>query len=80
MQVAKIHYNDKSAPAGFTKSLHDTGFGVITDHPIPIELVDSVYSEWDEFFHSQSKHDLCLPRRDCSCSKTFCPIEVQHVA
>ncbi len=57
MQVAKIHYNDKSAPAEFTKSLHNTGFGVITDHPIPIELVDSVYSEWDEFFHSQSKHD-----------------------
>ena len=56
MQVAKIHYNDKNAPANFTKSLHNTGFGVITDHPIPIELINRVYSEWDKFFHSQSKH------------------------
>ncbi len=58
MQVAKIHYKDKNAPAEFTMSLHETGFGVITDHPIPIELIDSVYSEWNEFFHSQSKYDF----------------------
>ena len=57
MQVAKVHYNDKHAPADFTKSLKETGFGVITGHPIPIDLVDRVYQEWKTFFSSTSKHD-----------------------
>ncbi|MGY8927117.1 MAG: 2-oxoglutarate and iron-dependent oxygenase domain-containing protein, partial [Flavobacteriales bacterium] len=56
MQVAKIDYNDKDAPAAFTKSLKNTGFGLIVNHPILPELVDTVYKEWAEFFHSESKH------------------------
>ncbi len=57
MQVAKISYNDENAPIAFTKSLKETGFGVIIDHPIKPELVDSVYKEWEQFFNSDSKHD-----------------------
>ena len=57
MQVAKIQYNDSNAPAKFTKSLKETGFGVISDHPIHFELVDGVYKEWETFFSSDSKHD-----------------------
>ena len=56
MKVAKIHYNDKHAPAAFTKSLKETGFGVIVNHPILPELVETVYKEWKHFFHSNSKH------------------------
>ena len=36
MNVAEIRFNDKDAPAAFTKSLKETGFGVITDHPIAV--------------------------------------------
>ena len=57
MQVAKIRYNDIDAPAMFTDSLHKTGFGVIADHPIHSDLVDSVYREWESFFQSEKKHD-----------------------
>ena len=57
MQVAKISYNDENAPIAFTKSLKETGFGVIIDHPIKPELVDNVYKEWEQFFNSDSKHD-----------------------
>ena len=57
MQVAKISYNDENAPVAFTKSLKETGFGVIIDHPIKPELVDNVYKEWEQFFNSDSKHD-----------------------
>ena len=57
MQVAKISYNDKNAPAVFTQSLKETGFGVIIDHPIKPELIESVYKEWKIFFNSDSKHD-----------------------
>ena len=57
MQVAKISYNDENAPIAFTKSLKETGFGVIIDHPIKPELVNNVYKEWEQFFNSDSKHD-----------------------
>ena len=57
MQVAKIRYNDIDAPAMFTDSLQKTGFGVIADHPIHSDLVDSVYREWESFFQSEKKHD-----------------------
>ena len=63
MQVAKIQYNDSNAPAKFTKSLKETGFGVISDHPIHFELVDGVYKEWETFISSDSKHDYLFDPR-----------------
>lgn len=57
MQVAKVHYNDKNAPADFTRSLKETGFGILVGHPIPAKLIDSIYKEWQEFFGSELKHD-----------------------
>ena len=42
MQVAKVHYNDKNAPADFTRSLKETGFGILVGHPIPAKLIDSI--------------------------------------
>ena len=56
MQVAKIRYNDKNAPTAFTKSLKDTGFGLLVDHPILPELIKTVYREWKDFFESELKH------------------------
>ena len=56
MQVAKISYNDKNAPTAFTKSLKDTGFGLLVDHPILPELIKTVYREWKDFFESELKH------------------------
>ena len=56
MQVAKIRYNDKNAPTAFTKSLKDTGFGLLVDHPILPELIKTVYKEWKDFFESELKH------------------------
>ena len=55
MNVAKIRFNDKDAPAAFTRSLKETGVGVITDHPIDLSLMERVYNEWKQFFNSDSK-------------------------
>ena len=55
MQVLRVNYRDKNAPADFTRSLKETGFGILTQHPIPMELVNKVYSEWKLFFASTSK-------------------------
>ena len=64
MKVAKIHYNDKDAPVAFTKSLKETGFGVIVDHPIKSQLVDAVYEEWRIFFNSETKHQYLFDPLD----------------
>ena len=40
-----------------SQSLHDTGFAVIVNHPIPVDLVLAVYREWEDFFESDAKHN-----------------------
>ena len=57
MDVLQVCYTDPNAPAVFAKSLHETGFAVLTDHPISPSLVNEVFEEWTHFFKSSSKYD-----------------------
>ena len=50
MNVRKVNYKDETAPREFTRSLRQTGFSVLTDHPIDMSLIEPVYSEWAAFF------------------------------
>lgn len=43
-----VDFRSPDAPARFTESLRATGFAVVTNHPLPWELVESIYAEWDE--------------------------------
>ncbi|WP_286233605.1 2OG-Fe(II) oxygenase family protein [Thalassotalea sediminis] len=52
MQVQVVDYRDKDAPARFVQSLRDTGFGVLTHHPIKQALVESIYQRWYDFFQN----------------------------
>ncbi len=56
MDVLKVKYGSPEAPERFCHSLKTTGFAVITDHPILMELVNRVYSKWADFFASEEKH------------------------
>ena len=56
MNVRKVNYGDTKAPSEFTKSLKQTGFGVLSDHPIDKNLIDNVYKEWSDFFNSENKN------------------------
>jgi len=56
MDVLKVKYGSPEAPERFCHSLKTTGFAVITDHPIPSELVNRVYQKWADFFASEEKH------------------------
>lgn len=49
----------KSPQAGklFIESIKTTGFAVLTDHPIPAELIQNTYKEWDLYFKSSEKHE-----------------------
>lgn len=58
MQVAVVDYQAPDAPERFTRSLRETGFGVIVNHPLPQSLVETIYAEWLAFFDSDEKYSL----------------------
>ena len=57
LDIHVIDFQSALAPAIFTESLKNTGFAVIKNHPINIELVNEVYNEWEVFFNSENNHD-----------------------
>jgi isopenicillin N synthase-like dioxygenase len=56
MNVKIIDYRDANAASLFAESLHETGFGVLSNHPIEHALVQGIYAEWLTFFRSPEKH------------------------
>ena len=57
LNIHVIDFQSALAPVAFTQSLKNTGFAVLTNHPINFELVNAVYEEWEVFFSSDSKHE-----------------------
>ena len=45
MNVRKVNYKQKDAPYEFTRSLKQTGFSILTNHPIKKDLIDNVYMD-----------------------------------
>jgi hypothetical protein len=60
MNVRSVSYRSVDAPKQFTDSLRETGFGVLTDHPIPFTLVTDVFNDWKQFFNSNAKHQYAF--------------------
>lgn len=56
-EIATVSFTEPTAPASFTRSLHETGFAVLRDHPVTAERIDALYALWATFFASQQKHD-----------------------
>ena len=62
MKVLTVDYRSPDAAERFTESLRTTGFGVLTHHPIPKELVQSIYDNWYRFFMSEQKQAFLFNR------------------
>lgn len=60
MQVQVVDYRQPDAPQRFVQSLHETGFGVLTNHPIQQKFVESIYQDWYEFFTHGSPQDFAF--------------------
>ena len=58
MQLPTVDYLADDAAQQFVESLRNTGFGVLKNHPIPQQLVQSIYTHWQAFFNSEQKHDF----------------------
>src|SRR5260370_1084454 len=62
MQVLTIDYTAANASHLFSQSLHETGFAVISKHPIPNSLIQAVYQDWQLFFASDTKFNYLFDK------------------
>jgi len=76
-QLPTVDYRADDAAAQFVESLRNTGFGVLKNHPIPQELVESIYKNWQEFFYTEEKHNFLFDKEN---QDGYFPPEVSEVA
>ncbi len=57
MLITPVDFTSPTAAKDFAESLHNTGFGVLTNHPLSQQLLNTVYDEWYGFFQSEAKHN-----------------------
>lgn len=62
MYITPVDYRDPDAASKFAQSLHETGFGVLTNHPLSQELLNQIYSEWLDFYHTDAKHQYAFKK------------------
>lgn len=55
MKLETVDYLADDAAQQFVASLRETGFGVLKNHPIPQELVESIYNNWQAFLALNKK-------------------------
>ncbi|WP_394132153.1 isopenicillin N synthase family dioxygenase [Shewanella maritima] len=55
MKLETIDYTAADSAQRFVQSLHETGFGVLSNHPIDKALVETIYEQWYAFFNTEKK-------------------------
>ena len=60
MLITPVDFTSPTAAKDFTESLHKTGFGVLTNHPLSQALLNTVYAEWYAFFQNEAKHNYAF--------------------
>ena len=55
MKVQLVDYQANDAAANLTTSLHETGFAILTNHPITPARIDESYQAWSAFFAGNDK-------------------------
>jgi isopenicillin N synthase-like dioxygenase len=51
----RVRYTAPDAASEFARALRDTGFAVVSDHPVAADLVAETYREWAAFFAGDAK-------------------------
>lgn len=62
MILEAVDYRAEGADKLFVESLHQTGFGVLKNHPIQQSMVSDIYASWQAFFDSEEKNDYLFDR------------------
>ena len=50
MSVLRVDYQSDSANRNFVKSIKETGFAVLENHPVDKNLIDQAFDDWKGFF------------------------------
>ena len=58
MNVRTIDFTAPDAATQFARSLHETGFAVIRNHPVMPEVLQALYDGWREFFLGADKENF----------------------
>lgn len=77
MELVAIDYQADNAAELFTKSLRETGFGVLKNHPIEKSMVQSIYDNWQTFFNTEQKNEFLYNKET---QDGFFPASVSEVA
>ncbi|ACJ29776.1 Oxidoreductase, iron/ascorbate family [Shewanella piezotolerans WP3] len=77
MKLETIDYKAADSAEKFVKSLRDTGFGVLSNHPIDKQLVEDIYSEWQAFFNTEEKRAFLFKPET---QDGFFPAEISETA
>lgn len=77
MKLVAVDYTADNAEELFVESLHNTGFGVLKNHPINQDLVASIYQNWRDFFFTEEKHQYLYNK---GTQDGFFPSEISETA
>ena len=58
MNVLTIDFKSPNAGELLVRSLHETGFAVLQNHPISKQMLDEICAEWQAFFDSDTKFEF----------------------
>lgn len=75
--LPQVDFKSENASKEFAKSLRETGFAVIKNHPIEQNLMQDVFADWKNFFESEYKEDY-LYKMDTQ--DGFFPMRVSETA
>jgi isopenicillin N synthase-like dioxygenase len=59
--LVAVDYTSPNAKQGFVRSLRETGFGVLKNHPLNQNQVQDIYEQWRTFFSEERKNDFKVP-------------------
>ncbi|MEC7210783.1 MAG: 2-oxoglutarate and iron-dependent oxygenase domain-containing protein, partial [Pseudomonadota bacterium] len=60
MKVETVDYRAADAAETLARSLRDTGFAVLANHPITADRIDAIYNAWGGFFAGEDKFDFAV--------------------
>ena len=75
MKVQLVDYQASDAAGNLTTSLHETGFAILTNHPITPARIDESYQAWGAFFAGSDKTDWL---RDPVKQDGYFPFKSEH--
>tara|TARA_R110002072_G_scaffold46082_8_gene127937 strand:- start:48 stop:887 length:840 start_codon:yes stop_codon:yes gene_type:complete len=58
--LSAIDFDSQDCDQQFVASLQDIGFAVLKNHPLDMNLVNTIYTEWREFFSTDRKFEFEL--------------------